>query len=60
MTIPTVTGVEYHDQSDDSVLSAGAQSAIAVGETLSVVAVPTAGYYFPHNIDTDWDFTRTA
>jgi HK97 family phage prohead protease len=60
VTIPTVTGVEYHDQSDDSVLTAGAQTALSVGETLSVVAVPTAGYYFPHNIDADWDFTRTA
>jgi hypothetical protein len=24
------------------------------------VAVPNTGYYFPHNFDADWVFTRPA
>ena len=58
VTIPTVTGVVYKNQDTAATLTAGAQSAIAAGATISVVAVPATGYYFPHNIDADWDFTR--
>jgi hypothetical protein len=39
--------------------TAGAQTAIAAGATTEVTAEPNSGYYFPHNIDTDWEFTRT-
>lgn len=60
VTIPTQTGVVYKDLDTDVTLTAGDQDPIAVGETLSVKAVPATGYYFRHNIDTDWDFTRTA
>lgn len=60
VTIPTVTGVVYKNQTTGATLTAGAQSAIAAGATISVVAVPATDYYFPHNTDADWDFTRTA
>lgn len=60
VTIPTVTGVTYKDQVTDATLVAGAQPALDPGETMSVVATPNAGYYFPHNFDADWDFTRPA
>ena len=56
ITIPSVTGVVY--SIDGVVASAGAQSAIAAGDTVEVVATPATGYYFPHNIDADWEFTR--
>jgi hypothetical protein len=58
VTIPTVTGVTYKNQETDATLSAGAQTALAAGASLSVVAVPNTGYYFPHNFDADWTFTR--
>lgn len=58
VTIPTVTGVTYKNQETDATLSAGAQAALDPGESLSVVAVPNTGYYFPHNFDADWTFTR--
>jgi hypothetical protein len=58
VTIPTVTGVTYKNQSTDATLSSGAQTALAAGETLNVKAVPNAGYYFAHNFDADWSFTR--
>jgi HK97 family phage prohead protease len=58
VTIPTVTGVTYKNQQTDATLTAGAQTAIAAGATISVKAVPNAGYYFPHNFDADWSFTR--
>lgn len=60
VTIPTVTGVTYKNQETDATLSAGAQSALAAGASLSVYAVPNTGYYFPHNFDADWTFTRPA
>jgi hypothetical protein len=60
VTIPTVTGVVYHNQETDAILSAGAQPALANGATLAVVAKAQTGYYFAHNTDNDWVFTRPA
>jgi len=60
VTIPAKTGVIYQDASDGSVLASGAQPALAAGETLTVVAVPAAGYYFATNADTSWPFKRPA
>jgi hypothetical protein len=61
VTIPTKTGVVYKNAATNATLTAGAQSAIAVGATLSVKAVPASGYYFETNTaDGPWDFTRTA
>lgn len=66
ITIPTVTGVTYKTQAAGplgaagTTLSAGAQTALTAGQSQSVVAVPNTGYYFPHNFDADWVFTRPA
>ena len=60
VTIPTVTGVTYKDQQTNATLSAGAQAALDPEESVSIVAVPNSGYYFPHNLDADWTFTRPA
>jgi HK97 family phage prohead protease len=66
ITIPTVTGVTYKTQGTGplgaagTTLSPGAQTALAAGETQTVMAVPDTGYYFPHNFDADWSFTRPA
>jgi hypothetical protein len=59
ITIPTVTGVTYKNQADGTTLTAGAQDALDPGESMSVVATANATYYFPHNFDADWTFTRT-
>ena len=58
VTIPTVTGVTYKNQVTGTTLSSGAQTALDPGASLSVKAVPNTGYYFPHNYDADWTFTR--
>ena len=60
VTIPSKTGVVYKNQDTDATLTAGGQTPLDIGETLSVVAVPSTGYYFPHNIDADWDFVGTT
>ena len=60
VTIPNKTGVIYQDASDGSVLAAGAQPALAAGETLTVTAVPADNYYFATNADTTWPFKRPA
>jgi hypothetical protein len=65
ITIPTVTGVTYKTQATGplgaagTTLSAGAQTALTSGQTQSIVAVPNTGYYFPHNFDADWSFTKS-
>jgi hypothetical protein len=60
VTIPTVAGVVYQDASDNSTLTAGAQPALADGESLTVVAVPTSGRYFSNNVDDQWTFENRA
>jgi HK97 family phage prohead protease len=66
ITIPTVTGVTYKTQETGplgaagTTLSAGAQTALTAGQSQSIMAVPNTGYYFPHNFDADWVFTRPA
>jgi hypothetical protein len=60
VTIPAVTGVVYRNGDTDAVLTAGAQPAIAAGTSITVDAQPDAGYYFAHNTDSDWTFTRNA
>lgn len=64
ITIPTVTGVTYKTQDSGplgaagTTLSSGAQTALDPGESQSIVATANAGYYFAHNTDNDWSFTR--
>ena len=58
VTIPTQTGVTYKNDLTGATLTAGAQAALASGDSLEVQAVPSAGYSFAHNSDSDWVFTR--
>jgi HK97 family phage prohead protease len=58
LTVPSVTGVTYKNDETNATLTAGAQTAIASGATVYVRAYPATGYYFPHNFDATWDFTR--
>ena len=60
VTIPSQTGVVYKNADTSATLSSGAQSALAVGATLNVLAVPAAGYYFSSNQEDEWSFTRPA
>jgi hypothetical protein len=60
VTIPTKTGVVYKNGDTNATLSAGAQTALAVGATLNVLAVPASGYYFATNAEDEWSFTRPA
>lgn len=57
LTIPVKAGVTYVNQETSVAFASGAQAPIASGSTISVEATPDEGYYFPHGIDTDWDFT---
>lgn len=53
ITIPTVAGVEYRNDADQSVYTPGAH-VIAVDTV--VKAHPTAGHVFPPVVDDDWFF----
>jgi len=58
VTIPTQTGVTYKNETTGATLVAGAQPALAVGQSLKVLATPNAGYYFATNAQDQWTFTR--
>ncbi len=58
VTIPTQTGVVYKNADTSATLTAGAQTALSVGATLNVLAVPATNYYFATNADDQWSFTR--
>lgn len=60
ITIPTVTGVTYRNAFNNAILTAGAQDPLAPGAVMNVKATPNTGYYFAHNTDNDWQFTRPA
>lgn len=60
VTIPVEAGVTYVNAATAQVIPSGAMAALAAGASISIEAEPAEGYYFPHNIDTDWDFTRPA
>jgi len=58
VTIPTKTGVVYKNADTSATLTAGAQTALAAGATLNVLAVPDSGYYFANNAEDNWTFKR--
>ena len=60
LTVPTVTGVVYTNEDTGVTLSPGAQTAIAAGATVDVLAVPASGYGFTHDAQDEWAFTRDA
>lgn len=60
LTIPSHAGVSYIDPGTGTAYTAGAQTAISVGDTIDIEAVPLTGYGFAHDADTTWSFTRVA
>lgn len=59
ITIPTVTGIDYKD-SDDNTLTAGPQTALNPGETMTVYAQPKANYHVANTVEDSWPFKRPA
>lgn len=60
VTIVATTGVVYKNEDTDATLSTGAQSALAAGADINIVAVPASGYYFTNNVKFRWNFKRPA
>lgn len=58
VTVPTVVGVSYFNVDTDTELVAGAQPALAEGETIYIQAVADSGYYFVDGADAEYEFTR--
>ena len=54
VTIPTVTGVTYYNKQTE--LAVTGDVAVAAGTKLTVVAVPSTGYYFATSEDDEWTF----
>ena len=59
ITIPTKTGVVYKNAAGTT-LTAGAQTPLSAGASLTVNATPAAGYYFGTSENDSWTFTRDA
>ena len=57
VTLPTSTGFVWKD-GEGNTLSDGAQTALDVDESLTVVAVPDSGKFFATSESTSWTFTR--
>ena len=60
VTVPTVTGVTYKNADTDATLTTAAPVTLAEGDSLRVVAVPSAGSYFANNAEDEWTFTNEA
>jgi len=60
VTIPTMANVTYKNAVTEATLVAGAQAALTADQTLEVVAVPAATYYFANNANTLWSFYKRA
>lgn len=60
VTIPTKTGVVYKNKATNATLTAGAQTALAAGESITVLATPAPGYYLDNNAEDEWYFKRPA
>lgn len=59
VTIVATTGVVYKNKVTGATLSTGAQSALAEGATLVVLATPaSSSYYLADNEEDEWSFTR--
>jgi hypothetical protein len=60
VTIVATTGVVYKNKDTGATLSTGAQSALAEGASITVVATPASGYFLADNINDEWTFERPA
>ena len=59
LTITDQTGVVYEDLADPGtpLNNAGSPYSVTSGESITVVALPDTGYYFPSSEDDEWTFT---
>ena len=60
VTIVATTNVTYKNAVTDATLSTGAQAALADGATLTVKAVPNAGFHLASSEGDEWSFTYHA
>lgn len=60
ITVPTVTGVVYKNAGTGATLTTASPTLLAEGESLSVVAEPTAGFYFGNSEDDEWTYDYVA
>jgi hypothetical protein len=57
VTITATANVTYKDASDDSTVSGTVT--LDAGESITIYAVPSNGYYFENNVEDQWTFTNT-
>jgi len=59
VTIVATTGIVYKNKATGATLSTGAQTALAPGASVTVVATPaSSSYYLADNVEDEWTFTR--
>jgi HK97 family phage prohead protease len=60
VTVPTVTSVTYKNKANNATLTTGSPTTLTTGQSLTVIAVPAAGKYFPNNAEDEWTFKFKA
>ena len=58
ITYAAQTGVVYKRADTDAVVSANIT--LSPGDELNIYAEPASGYFFPNNVDDNWDYAREA
>jgi HK97 family phage prohead protease len=60
VVVKTTPNVTYTNKDTGATLTTGAPVTLADGETLTVQATASSGYYFANNQDDEWTFKNTA
>lgn len=60
VVVKTTSNVVYKNKETGTTLTTGSPVALGEGDTLTVQAEPTTGYYFANNQDDEWTFKNTA
>jgi hypothetical protein len=60
VTVPTTTGVVYKNKNTGATLTTASPVAVPAGESLTVEATPTSGYYFHDNQHDQWTFENQS
>lgn len=60
ITVPTITGVVYKNKANGATLTTGAPVTLTAGQSMTVYAAPTVGYYFADSNNDEWTFVHEA
>lgn len=60
ITVPTITGVVYKNKANGATLTTASPVTLTAGQSMTVYAAPTVGYYFADSNNDEWTFVYEA